>query len=182
MDVHDSRDGEDLQHRVLQDELIALLLILRDTDETCREELDQAHEADHSHAWLALLRGPDGDGLHAEVLHSGGGRHVKRDTAALLDHLAAVRRGNHDCVGVDFGDAEVPAQVNQIQGSQIAGYLHQVHVAGAANEDGHVVDIGTDTKCSQTSVIAVWGWASLAGVWLPLTRCFQPARWNESTM
>ena len=39
--------------------------------------LDQAHEAHHPHAGLALQRRPHGDGLHAEVLCSGGGRHVR---------------------------------------------------------------------------------------------------------
>ena len=36
--------------------------------------LDQAHEAHHPHARLALQRRPHGDGLHAQVLRAGGGR------------------------------------------------------------------------------------------------------------
>ena len=46
--------------------------------------MDQAHEADHPHPWLALQRRSHGDGLHAEVLHSRGWRHVERNQASLL--------------------------------------------------------------------------------------------------
>ena len=47
--------------------------------------LDQAHEADDPHAGLALQCGPDGDGLHAEVLCSGRGRHFERYVAGGVD-------------------------------------------------------------------------------------------------
>jgi hypothetical protein len=63
MDVHDKRDGEDL-YRVLRDEVIPLYY-QRDRDGIAAR-LDQTHEADHSHAGLALQRRPHGDGLHAE--------------------------------------------------------------------------------------------------------------------
>ncbi len=46
--------------------------------------LDQAHEADDSHIGMALQRGPHGDGLHAEVLHSRGGRDLERNQADVL--------------------------------------------------------------------------------------------------
>ena len=75
MDVHDSRDGEDL-YRVLHRRSDSALLPARPRRPAAG--LDQAHEADDSHAGLALQRRPHGDGLHAEVLHSRGGRNVER--------------------------------------------------------------------------------------------------------
>ena len=62
MDVHDQRDGEAL-YRVLLDEVIPLYYQSRPRRPAAR--LDQAHEADHPHAGLALQRRPHGDGLHA---------------------------------------------------------------------------------------------------------------------
>ena len=59
MDVHDSRDGEDL-YRVLRDE--------SSRSTTARHEasprLDQAHETHHPHPRMALQRRPHGHGLH----------------------------------------------------------------------------------------------------------------------
>ncbi len=46
--------------------------------------LDQAHEAHHPHPGLALQRRPHGDGLHAEVLRPGGGRHLQREYPRLI--------------------------------------------------------------------------------------------------
>ena len=62
MEVHDTRDGEDL-YRVLREEVIPLLLPARPRRLAAR--LDQAHEAHHPHPGLALQRQPHGDGLHA---------------------------------------------------------------------------------------------------------------------
>ena len=46
--------------------------------------LDQAHEAHHPHAGLALQRRSHGDGLHAEVLRSRRRRHLQRHERAKL--------------------------------------------------------------------------------------------------
>ncbi len=51
MDVHDTRDGDDL-YRVLREEVIPLYLPARSRRPAAR--LDQAHEAHHPHAGLAL--------------------------------------------------------------------------------------------------------------------------------
>ena len=75
IDVHDARDGEDL-YRVLREEVIPLYYE-RDRDGLAAR-LDQAHEAHHPHAGLAVQRRPHGDGLHAQVLHPGGRRHLER--------------------------------------------------------------------------------------------------------
>ena len=75
MDVHDTRDGEDLVPRAARRSDPALLPA---RPRRTAARLDQAHEAHHSHAGLALQRGSHGDGLHAEVLRSGGRRHVER--------------------------------------------------------------------------------------------------------
>ena len=85
MDVHDSRDGEAL-YRVLLDEVIPLYYQPR--SRRAAAGLDQAHEADDPHAGMALQRRPHGDGLHAEVLHSGGGRHVERSADAGVEQQA----------------------------------------------------------------------------------------------
>ena len=83
MDVHDARDGEDL-YRVLREEVIPLYY-QRDRDGLPRG-MDQAHEADHSHARLAVQCRPHGDGLHAEMLRSRGGRHVERSAKDIVSH------------------------------------------------------------------------------------------------
>jgi hypothetical protein len=49
---------------------------------------------------------------------------------------------DHDCVGVDLGDAEVPAKVDEIEGAELARNLDDVHVAGGAAEDGNAGDVG----------------------------------------
>jgi len=79
MDVHDSRDGEDL-YRTLHDELIPLYY-QRDRDGL--RWVDQAHEANNPHAGLALQRRPHGHGLHAEVLYPAA-EHKQRDSAAVV--------------------------------------------------------------------------------------------------
>ena len=81
MDVHDSRDGEDL-YRVLREELIPLYYQPRPGRAAAR--MDQTHEADDPHAGLALQCRPHGDGLHAEMLYSRGGRNVERDQDTVL--------------------------------------------------------------------------------------------------
>ena len=85
MDVHDTRDGEDL-YRVLRDELIPLYYE-RDPDGLA-PRLDQAHETYHSYSGLALQRRPHGDGLHPEMLRPRSRRDLKRHPASLLISLA----------------------------------------------------------------------------------------------
>ena len=75
MNVHDTRDGEDL-YRVLARRSDSALLPARPRRPAAR--LDQAHEAHHPHPGLALQRRPHGDGLHAEVLRSRGRRHFEQ--------------------------------------------------------------------------------------------------------
>lgn len=53
------------------------------------------------------------------------------------------RGGDHDGVGVDFGDAEVSAEVEKVQRAEHAGDLDDVHVARGADEYGDVVDLGS---------------------------------------
>ena len=88
MDVHDSRDGEDL-YRVLHDELIPLYY-QRDKDGLAAG-MDHPHEAHHPHPGLALQRRPHGDGLHPELLRSRSRGHLERNEAALLAVLVAER-------------------------------------------------------------------------------------------
>ena len=75
MNVHDTRDGEDL-YRTLARRGDSAVLPARSRRLAAR--LDQAHEADHPHAGLAVQRRSHGDGLHAEVLRARGGRNVER--------------------------------------------------------------------------------------------------------
>jgi hypothetical protein len=82
MDVHDARDGQDL-YRVLREEVIPLYY-QRDPRRAAAR-LDQAHEAHHPDAGVALQREPDGDGLRVEVLYSGGGRHIQRHDSNAVD-------------------------------------------------------------------------------------------------
>ncbi len=89
MDMHDSRDRDDL-YRVLRDELIPLYY-QRDKD-GLPQGMDQTHEADYSYAGLAIQRRSHGDGLHAEVLHSRGRRHVERNQTALLGVSAKLQK------------------------------------------------------------------------------------------
>src|SRR5579859_2932994 len=51
--------------------------------------------------------------------------------------------GNHHCVGIDLGYAEVAAEVDQVEWAQVAGDLDHIHVAGAAGEYSDSVDIGS---------------------------------------
>ena len=103
------------------------------------------------------------------------------DTAALATlwvgriGLFAGRGGDHDGVGVDLGDAKVAAEVDQVEGAEVAGDLDQIHVAGGADQDSDVVDVGAGEVQPEVGE----GAAGLGGVGrakaLPLTRCFQPA-------
>ena len=90
MDVHDSRDGEDL-YRVLREEVIPLLLSARSGRPAAR--LDQTHEADDPHAGLAVQCESHGDGLHAEVLRARGGRDVERHEPRMVS-----RRWGSKCI------------------------------------------------------------------------------------
>src|ERR1700722_8110986 len=58
--------------------------------------------------------------------------------------LAAVGGGDHDGVGVDAGDAEVAAEMDEVEGAEFAGDVDDAHVAGGAGEDGDAVDVGAD--------------------------------------
>ena len=69
--VHDTRDADALR-TVLQRRSRAALLRPRPRRPAAR--VDRADEARHPDAGLALQRRPDGDGLRAERLHSGGRR------------------------------------------------------------------------------------------------------------
>ncbi len=57
--------------------------------------------------------------------------------------LAAGRGWHHYGVGIHFGDAEMAAEVKEIQRAQQAGYLDDVHVALRADEDGNIVDFSS---------------------------------------
>ena len=81
MNMHDTRDGEDL-YRVLQRRSDSALLPARPRWPAAR--LDQAHEAHHPHTRLALQRRPHGDGLHVEVLRAGGGRNIERHERKMV--------------------------------------------------------------------------------------------------
>ena len=56
--------------------------------------------------------------------------------------LSVVGGGDHDGVGVDFGDAEVAAEMNEVEGAEFAGDLDDAHVTGGAGEDGDAGDVG----------------------------------------
>ena len=85
MDVHDTRDGEDLvPHAARRSD--SAVLPARPRRPAAR--LDQAHEAHHPHAGLALQRRPHGDGLHAEMLRPGRRRHLQRNEFARLSPLS----------------------------------------------------------------------------------------------
>ncbi len=88
-DVHDTRDGEDALPRSARRGDSA---VLSPRSRRTSARLDQAHEADHPHTGLAIQRGPHGDGLHAEVLHPGCRRHLKRDQAAIVIGIALAHR------------------------------------------------------------------------------------------
>ena len=79
--LHDFRDGEAL-FKVLRDEVIPLYYE-RDQDGLPRR-MDCTHEARNPHAWLALQRRSDGDGLRAQRLHSSGRRHELRHESVLV--------------------------------------------------------------------------------------------------
>ena len=86
MNVHDSRDGEDLYRRLARRSDSALLSA---RSGRAAAGLDQTHEADHSHAGLALQCRSHGDGLRLEVLRPGGQRHFER---YVSNRLAATAR------------------------------------------------------------------------------------------
>lgn len=50
-------------------------------------------------------------------------------------------RGDHDGVGIDLRDAEVAGKVEEVERTEVSGDLHEVHGAGAAGEDGDVVNV-----------------------------------------
>ena len=87
MNVHDSRDGEDLM-RTSARRSDSAVLPARSRRPAAR--LDQAHEADDPHSGLALQRRSHGDGLHAEELCSGGGRHFKRNQGQLVGSFSSL--------------------------------------------------------------------------------------------
>jgi hypothetical protein len=60
----------------------------------------------------------------------------------LTGFLAAFGCGDHDGVGIDFRDSEVSAEVEEVEGAEGTGDLDEIHVAGAADEYGYVVDLG----------------------------------------
>lgn len=70
-----------------------------------------------------------------------GGKQEKRYGGGCFAS-AAGRCGDHDGVWVDFGDAEVAAEVEQVEGADGAGDFDEVHGAGAAEQDGDVADFG----------------------------------------
>ena len=90
MDVHDTRDGEDL-YRDASRRSDSAVLSARPRRPAAR--LDQAHEAHHPDARLAVQCRPHGHGLHDEMLCAGGGRHIERHNGnAVSDrHLAWLR-------------------------------------------------------------------------------------------
>lgn len=60
------------------------------------------------------------------------------------DHGLVPWRGwDHDGVGVYFGDAEVAAEVEEIEGAELAGDFDDGHFARGAEEDGEVVYVGS---------------------------------------
>jgi hypothetical protein len=73
-DMHDARDGDSLL--VVLRDVVVPLYYNRDRDGLPR--VDRARETRDPHAWLALQRGPHAEGLPAQNLHSGGGRHEQR--------------------------------------------------------------------------------------------------------
>jgi hypothetical protein len=97
-------------------------------------------------------------------------------TARVRYALAAVGGWDHDGVGVDVGDAEVAAEMDEVEGAEFAGDVDDAHVAGARVRTV-TPSMSGPVKWSQRSVTVLWGWAVLAAVWLALTRCFQPAAW-----
>lgn len=57
--------------------------------------------------------------------------------------LFAIGGGDHDGVGVDAGDAEVAAEVDEVEGAEFTGDLDDAHVAGSAGEDGDAGNVWT---------------------------------------
>jgi hypothetical protein len=55
--------------------------------------------------------------------------------------LFAVGGGDHDGIGVDPGDAEMSAEVDEVERAQLAGDLNDAHVAGGAGENGDAGDV-----------------------------------------
>ena len=86
----------------------------------------------------------------------------------------AVGGGDHDGVGVDLGDAEVAAEVNEVEGAEVAGDLNDAHVARGAGEDGNAIDVGAGEMQPEVGDGGA-GLCGVGGFWLALTRCFQPA-------
>jgi hypothetical protein len=57
---------------------------------------------------------------------------VRTPFFTVASGLFAVGGGDHDGVGIDLGNAEVAAEVNEIEGAKFAGDLDNAHVAGGA--------------------------------------------------
>jgi hypothetical protein len=55
--------------------------------------------------------------------------------------LFSGRCWDHDGAGVDFGNAEVAAEMDQVERAEGTGDFDSGHLAGAAEEDGDVVDL-----------------------------------------
>jgi hypothetical protein len=55
--------------------------------------------------------------------------------------LSTVWGWNHDGVGINFWDAEVSAEMNEVEGPEFAGDLDDAHVAGRAGEHGNAGDV-----------------------------------------
>ena len=83
MDVHDTRDGEDL-YRVLREEVIPLYY-QRDRDGLPRGWIKRMKRTIRTLGWRFNAE-PHGDGLHAEVLRAGGRRHVERHEPGEVGH------------------------------------------------------------------------------------------------
>src|ERR1700678_2211823 len=56
--------------------------------------------------------------------------------------LLAGGSGNHDGVGVNLGNAEVAAEVDEVEGAKFAGDLDDAHIARGAGEHCDAGDVG----------------------------------------
>ena len=92
MNVHDTRDGDDL-YRTLREEVIPLYY-QRDRDGLPRGWIKRMKRTIRT-LGLALQRQSHGDGLHVEVLRARRRRHVQRDElAGIICGLSLLRPGS----------------------------------------------------------------------------------------